>query len=138
MANRVHWEPHHSVGNAVLDAQHQALLARCNALADCIEAADAPRFDEALRELMTLAREHFAAEEALLVQCGYPEIEGYRSEREEFDYLAAEIVTTEHFDRSELQTFLALWWAGHILGAARSHRAYLEQRQDGVRDQPGV
>jgi hemerythrin len=127
MANRVHWEPHHSVGNAVLDAQHQALLARCNALADCLEAADAPRFDEVFRELMLLAREHFAAEEALLAQCGYPEIEDYRGECEEFDYLAAEIATPEHFDRSELQAFLALWWAGHILGAARSQRPYLEK-----------
>lgn len=127
MPNRILWEPRHGVGNATLDAQHQALLARCNALADCIEAADVPRFDAVFRELMALAREHFAAEEALLLRCGYPDIEDYRSECEEFDYLAAEIVTPEHFDRSELQTFLALWWAGHILGAARNHRPYFEK-----------
>lgn len=128
MANRMQWEPRHSVGNASLDEQHQAVLARCNALADCLDEANDRRFDEIFRELMALAREHFAAEEALLVGCGYPELEDYRSEREEFDYLSAEIITTENFDRHELQTFLALWWGGHILGAARSHRACLEKQ----------
>jgi hemerythrin-like metal-binding protein len=131
VANRVQWEPRLSVGNASLDAQHQAILARCNALADCLDAPGAEgerRFDETFQELMALAREHFAAEEALLVRCGYAELEDYRSEREEFDYLSAEIITTENFDRNELQTFLALWWAGHILGAVRNHRACLEQQ----------
>lgn len=127
MANRVQWEPRHSVGNASLDEQHQALLARCNALADCLDEANDRRFDETFRELMALAREHFAAEEVLLVRCGYPELEDYRSEREEFDYLSAEIITTENFDRNELQTFLALWWTGHILGAAGKHRLFLER-----------
>ena len=128
MPNRMQWEPRHSVGNEALDAQHQAILARCNALADCLDEANEARFDETFRELMALAREHFAAEEALLVRCGYPELDDYRSEREEFDYLSAEIATTENFDRNELQTFLALWWAGHIMGAARNHRACLEKQ----------
>ncbi len=128
MANRVQWEPRLGVGNETLDTQHQAILARCNALADCLDAANEPRFDEVFKELTALAREHFAAEETLLTQCGYPELDDYRSEREEFDYLSAEIITTENFDRNELQTFLALWWAGHILGAARNHRACLERR----------
>ena len=128
MANRMQWEPRHSVGNAVLDAQHQAILARCNALADCLDEASDRRFDETFQELMALARGHFAAEEALLAQHGYAELDDYRSEREEFDYLSAEIITTENFDRNELQTFLALWWAGHILGAARSHRPCLERQ----------
>lgn len=127
MANRVQWEPRLGVGNETLDAQHQAILARCNALADCLDAADEARFDETFRELMDLARAHFAAEEALLAQHGYGELDDYRSEREEFDYLAAEIITTEHFDRQELQTFLSLWWSGHILGSAARQRACLER-----------
>ncbi len=125
MPNRLQWEPRLGVGNETLDAQHQAILARCNALADCLDEANEARFDETFRELMALAREHFAAEEALLVDCGYPDLEDYRSEREEFDYLSSEIITTEHFDRNELQTFLALWWAGHIRGGASNHRACL-------------
>jgi len=127
---RVQWEPRHAVGNASLDDQHRTLLTHCNALADCIDEAgaeDERRFDAIFNELMILAREHFAAEEALLAGCGYPGLDDCRSECEEFDYLADEIITTENFDRHELQAFLALWWTGHILGAAGNHRAFLEQ-----------
>lgn len=131
MANRVQWEPRHSVGNATLDAQHRAILAQCNVLADCLDDASEAgdrKFDEIFNELMTLAREHFATEEALLARCAYPGLDDYRNECEEFDYLSDEIITTENFDRHELQAFLTLWWTGHILGAARDHRAFLEKQ----------
>jgi hemerythrin-like metal-binding protein len=128
MQNRVNWEADYSVGDAALDAQHREILARCEGLADCLAAGGAQgerRFDQAFEQLAALAREHFAAEEALLARRGYPGIEDYRGECAEFDYLSGEIVTTENFDRRELQAFLALWWTGHILEAARNHRACL-------------
>jgi phospholipase/carboxylesterase len=74
------------------------LLARCNALGDCLAAPDTDpeadrRFDQAFEELMALARAHFAAEEALFAARGFAG-STLRNEVEEFDYLAAEIVTT--------------------------------------------
>jgi hemerythrin-like metal-binding protein len=129
MANRVHWEPGHSVGNEALDAQHRDLLAYCNALADCLAEAgpDGDRkFRTTFEELMARARAHFAAEEALLARGGYPDLDTLRNERDEFDYLAAEIITTENFDKDELQSFLALWWTGHILGSAGKQRAFFD------------
>ena len=127
MPNRVDWNPRHSVGDESLDAQHQEILARCNALGDCLAEPDTDaeadrRFDQAFEELMALARAHFIAEEALLAANGYVELDALRNEVEEFDYLADEIVTTENFDRQELQTFLCLWWAGHVAGTASEHR----------------
>lgn len=131
MPNRVQWNPRHSVGNETLDAQHREILARCNVLADCLDdgSAESDRtFQNVFDELMRLAQEHFMAEEALLQGCGYPELEDHRSEQEEYAYLAAEIITTDNFDKSELQTFLALWWTGHIMGCARNHRPCFEQQ----------
>jgi hemerythrin-like metal-binding protein len=127
VANRVQWQPHFSVSDPAMDAQHRAAIDTCNTLADCLDTGDEPRFDAVFKQLMALAREHFAAEEALLLSRGYSEIEDYRSEREEFAYLADEIITTENFDRQELQSFLALWWSGHIVGAARGQRAFFEK-----------
>ena len=127
MPNRVQWDPCFSVGNETLDAQHQRFLEQCNALADCLsEAGDAGtlKFDQLYAALMASAREHFSTEEALLASCGYPELDDHRSEQEEFEFLAAEIITTDNFDRDELQTFLALWWAGHVMGAARNYRPF--------------
>lgn len=126
MANRVRWEAPFLVGNETLDAQHRRAIEQINALADCLDEGQEERFDTEFKELMRLASEHFAAEEALLLSKGYPEIEDYRSEREEFAFLADEIITTANFDRQELQAFLALWWSGHIVGAARKQRAFFE------------
>jgi len=128
MSNRVHWDPRFSVGNDELDAQHKHFIDQCNALADCLNEGDAAseqKFDQRFAELMARARDHFAAEEALLAKGGYPDLEAHRNEQEEFAFLVAEIATTDNFDRNELQTFLALWWAGHIAGAARQYRDYL-------------
>jgi hemerythrin-like metal-binding protein len=130
MPNRVQWDPNFTVGNADIDEQHRQLLEQCNVLADLCagdggnSGAD-PEFIAVYDRLMTLARVHFAAEEALLAAGGYPELENYQFELEEYEFLAAEIATVENFDRIELQRFLSLWWLGHILGAAKQQRAYL-------------
>lgn len=128
--SRVQWDPHFTVGHETLDEQHRQLLAQCNRLADLCavdggnSSAD-PAFKAAFDQLMTAAREHFTAEEALLVAGTYPGMEDYRFEIEEYEFLAAEIATTENFDKIELQRFLALWWVGHIMGAAKQHRPHL-------------
>lgn len=124
MPNRVHWDQRFSVGNEILDAQHKRFLEQCNALADCLDEpgeAGNRKFNELFAALMANAREHFAAEEALLAACAYPDLDDHRSEQEEFEFLAAEIITADNFDQNELQTFLALWWAGHVLSAAKHY-----------------
>jgi hemerythrin-like metal-binding protein len=127
--NRVQWGLQFAVGHQILDEQHQQLLAQCNILADLCavdggnSSAD-PEFRQAFERTMAMAREHFATEEALLVARAYPEIEDYRCEVEEYEYLAAEIATTENFDKIELQRFLVLWWVGHILGAVKQQSHY--------------
>jgi hemerythrin-like metal-binding protein len=126
MPNRVKWDLRFGVGNASLDVQHKHFIDQCNALADCLDTEDEAGFDRIFAELMAAARTHFATEETLLADHGCSELDDHRSEQEEYEFLAAEIVTTDNFDRNELQTFLALWWVGHILGAARNHRACLE------------
>jgi len=128
--NRVQWGLHFAVGHELLDEQHRQLLAQCNVLADLCAAdggnssAD-PEFRQIFERTTAMAREHFAAEDALLVACAYPEIEDYRCEIEEYEYLAAEIATTDNFDKIELQRFLSLWWVGHILDAVKQQSLYV-------------
>lgn len=130
MPNRLQWNPRHSTGNEILDNQHRNILAQCNALADFTSDADLENdqeFHKTFNELMALAREHFSTEEALLTRCGYPMLEEHKNEHDEFEYLAADIVTTDNFEKIELQRFLALWWAGHIMDSSKKYRAYLEK-----------
>ncbi len=129
MPNRVQWSPSYSMGHETLDREHQNILAQCNVLADCISNASQEsdlEFHQTFTTLMAQATEHFATEEALLTQSGYPMLEEHQNEHDEFDYLANEIITTENFEKIELQRFLSLWWVGHIVGSGRKYRAYLE------------
>lgn len=131
MPNRFQWTPEYSVGSEVLDLQHQAILAQCHALADCIANAGPDgdqAFNTTLDALMTQAREHFAAEEALLKQWAYPQLDEQQNERDEFDFLAHEIITRENFEPIELQRFLSLWWTGHIVGSSKTYGSFLSER----------
>ncbi|MDD5295947.1 MAG: bacteriohemerythrin [Rhodocyclaceae bacterium] len=131
MPNQVQWNPRYSTGNEILDDQHQAILAQCNILADFTAdsgQANDLQFRKIFNELMTLVREHFAAEETLLAHYGYPMLEEHQHQHDEFEYLAADIVTTDHFEKAELQEFLALWWVGHIMDSGKKYRAALERR----------
>lgn len=130
MPNRVEWDANFTVGHETMDEQHRQLLAQCNVLADLCAVDDGdgsndPEFKAAFERMMALARQHFAAEEALLVAGAYPGLEDYRCELEEYEYLSADIATTKNFDKIELQRFLALWWIGHIMDAARQQREFL-------------
>lgn len=130
MPNRVQWDAAYSTGHDTLDSQHRAILAQCNALADCITEAGPDselNFQDTLVALMTQVREHFATETALLTQWAYPMLDEHHNEHDEFDYLANDIITTENFEKIELQRFLALWWVGHIVGSGKQYRAFLEK-----------
>lgn len=116
------WEPAFATGHPLLDEQHAALLALCNELGTHCRAGqgtEADRaFDETFARLKSLAKQHFDAEAALLEGLGEEALEAHHDECDEFEYLAAEIATPDHFDRAELQHFVALWVYGHVRGAA--------------------
>jgi hemerythrin len=123
MPSRTPWTPAFATGHGLVDAQHRELLARCDRLADGDEAGSG--FDEAFERLKTLVREHLDAEATLLAALGDPDADDLRTERDEFEHLAAEILTTANFDRVELQRFVALWCVAHVTDSAARLRPWL-------------
>lgn len=106
---RTAWKPAYATGDARLDAEHEALLAECNTMAECCAAGEAGEagFDAAFTRFVALARAHLEAQG-----------ETHALEREEFEALVDDVLSTDHFDRVELQRFVALWCAGHLAGGA--------------------
>ncbi len=136
MPMRTTWEPDFAVGDPLIDAQHQALLAQCNLLADhCRPEGDGPgaqdegtcdaRFDQAFARLKVLVHEHFEAEASLLAPCGDEALEDHRFECDEFDHLVEQVATPQNFSRLEIQRFVAFWCLGHVRGTASALRALL-------------
>lgn len=130
MPMRAPWEPGFAVGHELIDTQHRGLLAQCDQLADhCVSPDETTRdhhFDQAFEQLKALARQHFETEAALLAHGSADDLEDHQVERAEFEELLAETVTTDNFDRLELQRFLTLWWMGHIQGWVQRQRALLQ------------
>lgn len=129
MTQRVTWTPIYSVGHDGIDAQHQRLLALCNQLADHCQGAhgepDVQPFDETFEAMKALVREHLEAEAAVFTQAGDDDVEDPGAAREAFDDVVDEIATTAHFDRAELQRFLAFWCIGHLTATVPAQRAAL-------------
>ena len=123
---RLTWEPGLDSGHPTIDLQHRSLLDACNELAGLCSGSERPaHFDRALSELKARLRMHLEAEAQLLAAGDPAAHEDLLAEREDFEALAEEIATTEHFDRLELQPFLALWCQGHVRASARLLRAAL-------------
>lgn len=135
MPKHVPWDAAFSVGNELIDQQHQQLLAHCNALADCIPTMpNAPsalvelgerQFDQIFNALLADARTHFADEAKLLAQMDKPALDALEAQQDaqdEFEYLVADIVTAENFSKTEIQRFLALWCVGHLLDSGKRLR----------------
>lgn len=134
MPNRVQWDPSFDVGNDILDNQHRNILAQCNAMADHVVDTSPESdltFQERFKELAALAREHFASEAELLARRACTTLDEHKNENDEFEYLAADVATTENFDKLELQRFLALWWIGHIMESGKRYRACATGSQAG-------
>jgi diguanylate cyclase (GGDEF)-like protein/hemerythrin-like metal-binding protein/PAS domain S-box-containing protein len=74
---RLNWKPDYAWGHAVIDAEHRELFRLANALlARATQpGAEHAGYDRALNELMAYTQAHFAHEEGMLRELGYPQLE---------------------------------------------------------------
>lgn len=79
------WEPALAIGVAAVDDQHRELFRQVNLLLAALrEGRSAGEVGRLLEFLGRYAVEHFAAEERLMRQAGYPALEPHRREHVDF------------------------------------------------------
>jgi hemerythrin len=78
------WTSTLSVGVPELDAQHQELFRRIDRLLDAMLHNDRSGAEQLLTFLRAYVVDHFAAEERLMAQVGYPEAADHIQEHERF------------------------------------------------------
>lgn len=76
------WTPALSVGHAVLDAQHERLLLLCSKLFTTAGSMAPSDLVSLLNDLATLIHQHFDAEERILRESGYPQLEAHQVEHD--------------------------------------------------------
>ena len=117
------WRTELATGIREVDHQHRELLVRIATLEGAARAGDLHQAEEALDYLTRYAAEHFATEERIMRDLGYPHLESHRSLHEAFAAQLAERKLAHARDRSQvvllldLARWLEAWLSQHVLGA---------------------
>lgn len=130
-------ESHHNVGIASIDSQHQELIERVNQIADAV-AGRVPNevVQEMLEGIIRFAREHFAFEEGLMAEYGFPDMERHIMEHRRhlqlLNNLTQEGLHASRHDKAALvSAFLADWMDHHIPKADKELGEFLAAKGHG-------
>jgi hemerythrin len=122
LKNHLIWNPQrHGVGDAAIDADHRHMIALINRIDDML--GDAGQIDNAwnvMDELLLATEAHFAQEEKIMAQHGYPDmpqhIEEHRKQLEQMRNLIGEVRHAPSPAKVRLiPAFLVDWAELHIL-----------------------
>jgi hemerythrin len=113
------WGSKYSVGVEEVDNQHKALMKVLNELhAASMRGQAQQAAGPLIRQMVTLAREHFATEERLMELTGYPGLAGHRAKHRELTEKVAEFLSRhEKSDKTmytQLLYFMRDWLTQHM------------------------
>jgi len=130
------WDPSYETGNDNIDQQHRQLLA----IVDGLESAEAQTLGshdavlDVLDLIMDYSLSHFAMEEELMAQVGYPSpaVEEMIQQHREFSSYARlrvlEFRSGELVSVSPLRAFLTEWLTDHVLGADKQLADFIHEQ----------
>lgn len=136
------WSDSFSVGNEEIDRQHQTVIQLINQLhrvvvqrneADTIDAVlgELDTMSSVIDELIHYSSIHFAAEESVMLEKGYPGYESHKETHLEFTNRVLDFSRAfreGHPLRSEeILLFIRSWWQDHILGVDKKYVPYLKK-----------
>lgn len=131
---RIRWDYRYSLGVPELDNQHIKLFDMINDLMAGIEGnfrEEATRL--AVADLLKYTREHFAAEERVMQDVGYPGYDEIKAEHVKFadkmNELAAKVETDYDAASEELMAYLFGWAKIHLLGLDPQIGAFIKEQK---------
>ncbi|MGD0573653.1 MAG: bacteriohemerythrin [Sedimentisphaerales bacterium] len=130
---KICWKDEYSVGVETFDHQHQHLFEITNKIIDHSGSSeDSELVSETLTEMINYAREHFTAEEVLMQEYVYPEIESHKKQHDYFINTTAELAVSFMDNRNttagEIAEFLILWLATHILKSDMKYKEFFKAK----------
>ena len=130
---KVCWKDEYSVGVEKFDHQHQHLFEITNKIIEHSGTSeDSGLVSETLTEMINYAREHFTAEEVLMQEYGYPEIESHKEQHDYFIDTTAELAVSFMDNRNttagEIAEFLKLWLTLHILRCDMKYKEFFKAK----------
>lgn len=132
----VAWDDSLSVGIEVIDEDHKKLLSLINNLQTAILYPTGEAFErQALGELVDYTKYHFAREEKLMQDNGYPDFEPHKEQHEKMIMEVSSYMDAYEKNREatidDLTSFLKTWLINHIAGTDQNYSQFL--RDKGIR-----
>ena len=127
----IRWTQALAVGHATIDAQHQELFRRLEALLTAMMRGDKAEVGRLFDFLGSYVVEHFGAEERLMVERGYPEYASHKAAHERFvrDYAGLRQGYLTAGGGAALtirvQNWCGDWLKAHIAGTDQALAAFL-------------
>ncbi len=130
---KLSWKPEYSVGIVAFDEEHKKLLELIQQMFKALRRM--PGKDEAadvIEELRQYTERHFAGEEELMEQHGYPGLEKHRKEHEEMKRKVGEF--QEKFEENsvsvskEVLRYLQNWLINHINVTDKKYTEFLNNK----------
>ncbi len=124
------WSEKLSVGVIEMDRQHRKLVDLVNRLYDAMASGQGDDIKkDILTELVMYTKVHFAAEERLMRECGYPQFAAHQVLHEQLtgkvQQLYEKVQAGQMVPSVSLSNFLKDWLVNHILQQDRKYAQYL-------------
>ncbi|SDH73857.1 bacteriohemerythrin [Roseospirillum parvum] len=125
------WHQGLSVGHAALDFDHQTLINLINHLHETLtRGSDDQVIGTTIAALEHYVEAHFAREEAIMADAGYPDLEQHRRVHDEIRRVVADIAdlharAPRDLNHAEVLRFLKIWLLSHIQKADMRYAPYL-------------
>ena len=115
----IEWKPEFSVGNAAVDHEHRELIQLINDVHDAIgSGASRDRLAAGLGEIYAQIAAHFALEEKMMRDAGYPDFGPHKQDHESLLDQLADIIHAVELgnkpDERDLSSRLDRWFTGHF------------------------
>ena len=130
------WKPSLELGVAEIDAQHKALFEVAGRFSAAVEARESGAvLEELFAFLAEYALDHFAAEERLMREVGYPELAQHIQEHTLFKRQLASLVPQWSSEGASpavlmaLRGFLELWLTEHVTTSDQRIGDYVRNSQ---------
>jgi hemerythrin len=131
------WSQDLETGNEAVDAQHKLLFSYVNDVISVTEKdEEADKIQETLAFLIHYTVQHFQDEEALQLECGYPEYEWHKWLHDEFKQTATELA--QRFTQGgtsaalceDLKETVVDWLKNHIRGEDKKIGEYIRMTSE--------
>lgn len=124
------WSEKYSVNIKEIDDQHRKLIGMIGALNDAMKMGKGKQvLEKTLKDLIKYTETHFAAEERIMKEYGYPGYEEHKAKHTKMAQKVVEIYDQYQAGRIALtiqvMNFLENWVDKHILGTDRQYTVFL-------------